>query len=359
MDTNAAEAQTDPTMAEDQATDTPDNTQDESLGGDNNDFLAYEDQIEALRLGENQDEAPDDLGGQEGIVSDEEQEITPDATEETQVEGEVEEEVDAEAEATESDEQETEDESETRKPNRYRFNDLSDVEHRAMELKKRNADLSLAECIDIATQEIEPESQAESVEAVESESSKLKVQITELREKYNQHMDDYDVDEAKAVNVEIEALRDQLQDASLAEAISGVESRLDARRSEESYDQSLQSSWEKAAEAYPDFANPDSSLAKLASKIAKANSFDDAGYNESPDKPFLAAKEAAEILGLNVRKVASPVKQTEQRPNFPARGGSKTATQTTQPNNIEQMIDAVNSPDDYDALMERMEAAAG
>ena len=320
-------------------------------GGQSDETLSYEDMVDSLRLGEDQPVEELPPGDEHSDIAEEEAET-------------FEQQQEREEAPVDEDEPEEPDGEEVRKPSRYRFSGLDDVEHRAMELRKRNADLSLSECIDIAKGELLPDQDDEEEysndidEVGELESDSIKAEISELRGKYDEFMDDYDVDEAKKVSGQIETLRDQLQEVIIDERFAVENAQAHNRQNEDAYNVDLKESWDEAAATYEGFGDPNSQLSILAEKLAAANSLKDTRYDSATNKPMLAAQEAATLLGIRPNQ-GSPTPQQKapslsgKPPFLPARGSANT-TKSIPQNKLDTMIDSVSSTEEFDDLMESL-----
>ena len=351
METNAEKSQEQPELTgEDQVIDTTQNSQDESIEGATDDHASYEDEVAALARGElpaseAQSNDTDDSEGVEGetILQDEETEQSEESSEQV-----VEE---------ESEEENDDDTGET--ASRFRLRTDDPVEARAFQLRTRNPDIPILECMKMAEAEISPDNSSESEHYTEDQSptvEDIESQIDALTEKQATHLEEYENSEAVEVGKEIKELNKQLRQLDRAEIRQDVASEIAHDR----YNQAYEANYAQAVDAYPQLNDPDSQFYKLVAELDEANE-KDASYANSPNRPLIVAAKAAEYLGLSPKgkgQSALPPaakKTAKSRPVSPARGNAKTTQPVKPASKLADAVDGIETVEDYERLMASME----
>jgi hypothetical protein len=345
MDTPAEQSQDTQTQTgADQETDATHNSQDASVeGNDDNSTTSYEEEKAALLRGEepevsnaNESQESEDVTGEEDLNDDSgESTEESDAGDESES-GETRETGNEVAEGdTKADEVDIDSLSKRR-----RLKAKNDVDKLAFEIYSRNEDFDMAESIKRAEAEINPQSEDQG-EPKPDPIAEAKAELKDLKEKRNQALDDYEPDDVKTLDSQIDEIADKIYDLKSEAQLEKVRDELKANNNQSAYEAAESASWDTAEQLYPDALDENSPLMKLAGKLDIANQMDKSLVN-SPDRPLLAVQEAAKILGIQEAgseaqaKQPAPAKaQTQQRrPVTPARGNK--TTQTTSPANKQE-----------------------
>ncbi|MBE2178868.1 MAG: hypothetical protein IAE97_00145, partial [Chthoniobacterales bacterium] len=246
---------------------------------------------------------------------------------------------------------------------RFRVQAADQVEARALELRKRNRDLSLEECLTRAKAELgvtDPPSDP-NAPAMPKTLEEARTALSTLRQERKKAFGE-DMDFAKAAELDdqIEALRDHmdvLRDRETSEA----------ERQRTEFLENVEASKSKAVELYADVAVAESALCKRMAEIDQTLQDNDDPLFFSPDKPLKLAQMAAAELGIapKSRKPAASQPQApapkpeairhaapKPAPVVPASGNART-TSTTQPKTgqLEAEIDRVEDVGDYKKLV--------
>ena len=310
--------------------------------GQNDELASYEDQVAALLRGEEPesdvaevDEESEGVSGEEANSNDQDSSIEPE---------------------TENSEQ-AENEDVDDLPSRFRVRTDDPVEKFAMDLRKRNPDLSLKECLDRADEHLNPNLSSDEEGQDESRVEQLEAKIDELAALHNKHLKEFETEEAAEVNQQIVETNKELRRAEREEITNMFTARISENNAQKQYDDSLSHSATEATEMFPDLDDTNSNLHKAAMMFDTARSAEDQEYANSPDRPLIAAMEAAKLLGIgaNQQQQQSPTKS--QRPVIPAaRGNAKTQRPQQATNRIDEALDNISSTDEYEALIEKLNA---
>ena len=313
--------------------------------GQNDELASYEDQVAALLRGEEPESDAAEVDEESGGVSGEEANSNDQNS--TQ-----------ELESEDSEEpEEQEDESVDDLPSRFRVRTDDPVEKFAMDLRKRNPDLSLKECLERADEHFNPNSSSDEAGQEESRVEQLEAKIDELAALHNKHLKEFETEEAAEVNQQIVEINKELRRAEREEITNMFTATISENNAQKQYDDSLSYSATEATEMFPDLDDTNSNLHKAAMMFDTARSAEDQEYANSPDRPLIAAMEAAKLLGIgaNQQQQQSPTKS--QRPVIPAaRGNAKTQRPQQATNRIDEALDNISSTDEYEALIEKLNA---
>lgn len=273
----------------------------------------------------------------------------------TEEESEEVEEANQEAEEeTEYEEAEDEPEKGESIASRYRVKPLDEQEAKALALKKRNPDLSLAECIARVSPEQEYQTEVEEGEEAivdTPNSDALMTQIEELEAKELELAEEMDFVEATKTRQKIDKLNKEYQttyDMELREAEVA-----DANERQE-FENTVKDSQAKAVKFYPDTADKDSPLTKRMIEIDQdLQELDDDLYHD-PDKSLKLAQMAAKELGIapNSNRTAVKTKgKSYTRPIVPA-GGRQSTQQGSETSKLDKLLDNVDSLEDMEDLID-------
>ncbi len=296
-------------------------------------------------------EAEEQAGGEasaEGAGDEQEQEEKDKTAEESAAE---------EDDEDDKDETDGADASAKSKKKPYRLRGSNDVEDRAFELKKRNRDLSLEECLARAKKEIlgeEPKKTEETPAAdgmpatIEDAQAKLK----ELRAAKSKAMrDELDLAKADELDLEMEKVRDHMM-------VLERRKITEQTRAEQKYLQEFGASQEKASSLYQFLSDEKSAGFIRAREIDELMKEEGDPTFHNPNKPLIIAQMVAAELRIAPKSKKSPAatapatKPTTSAPkpaSVISSGGSRTVTQSTQSGQQAAAIDAI-PVGDFDAL---------
>ena len=328
-------------------TDSNDNVQD-SLDtanvdeGQSDELASYEDDVAALLRGEEPESDAAEVDEEsEGVIGEEANTNDQESSQEPETE----------------DLEQTEDESVDDLPSRFRVRTDDPVEKFAMDLRKRNPDLSLKECLDRADEHFYPESQSDEGSNQESRVEQLEAKIDELAAQHNKHLKEFETEEAAEVNQQIVEINKELRRAEREEITNMLTATISDNNAQQQYDDALSNSATEATEMFPDLDNTSSNLHKAAMMFDTARAAEDQEYANSPDRPLIAAMEAAKLLGVGANQQQQQSHSKSQRPVIPAaRGNAKTQRPQQATNRIDEALDNISSTDEYEALIEKLNA---
>lgn len=245
---------------------------------------------------------------------------------------------------------------------RFRVQAADPVEARALELRKRNRDLSLEECLTRAKAELGVSTQQEDPDAPKLPQSldEARTALNDLRARRKKALgEDMDFATAAQLDEEIETLRDHMEDLRDRETTEAQSHRA-------AFIERVEASKTRAVELYADVAVADSALCQRMVQIDQDLQDNDDPLYFSPDKPLKLAQMAAADLGIAPKSTkaapapAAPAPKAEAlrhaapkpAPVVPASGNART-TSTTQPKagQLEAEIDRVNDVGDYKSLV--------
>lgn len=251
--------------------------------------------------------------------------------------------------------------STTIKTTRFRIPVSDEVAVEALGLKKRHPDWSLTKCEEKAKAILGKPTEADGeaapdtgqpAETVESCRAKLK----ELREAKAQAIEDVDFAEVAKFDLEIEGLRDRIEDLRVEEARAEQSER-------EAFIADVDRSKNLAVEVYPATADADSALVAKMVEIDKTLQELDDPLFFSPNKPFKLAQMAAAELGIapNTQRgkaAKSPQNGAPKAPpasrptTHPASGNARTSTPTANSRfSAELAKAAAGGLHDYEAIV--------
>jgi len=291
--------------------------------------------------------------------SSEKGEESEEESEESESEEESEE---SESEASEEEEEEQEDEPERSTSKRFRLRSDDPVEQRAMELKRRNKDMTLKEALSRAETELGVNDQSdESGDDADSDTGSLPKTVKDaeteierlLQERSKAIREDLDFDKGDEIDTEIRKLERHIGDLKLGEIKSESQTRAQ-------FNEKLDQSKAKAVELY-DFVTKD------GPEIARMEEIDqilkDSGdpLYDSPDKPLRLAQMVAREMGIapkgkTVKKpaVVKPGQPPRKKsPVQPASASARTAP-TSSKGQLDERIESINDPLDWEAAMGEM-----
>ena len=243
------------------------------------------------------------------------------------------------------------------KPNRFRLKPANDVDTVAMEIKKRNPDLTLEESVFRAKEQLglnetesegENQNQIDPFEAIESEISRLEEDKLKALEE--------DFDYKKSIEID-KLIRKQERKLENLEDSVEVEQRAsdDAKISE--FNAKFDDSQAKAVDQYDFVTQPNSKLAQEMVRIDNELEASGDPIFFHPDKPLIIAQRVASNFGIVPRSKApvqnpnqsdnrSPVQVNRSVAPTPASASQRTAnTNTTQQN---KSLEDVQSEDDWE-----------
>jgi hypothetical protein len=309
--------------------------------GQNDELASYEDQVAALLRGEE----PESDAAE---VDEESEGISGENTES---------EIQAVAEEDEPEnEKQNADEEVDDLPSRFRVRTDDPVEKFAMDLRKRNPDLSLKECLERADAQLNP-SQEEGEEITSSVVDQLETEIEELSVQHSKHLKEFETEEAEEVAQKLILLNKELRKAEREDITQMLTQTISDNQRQQQHSNAIDNSADAAVQAYPELDDTNSSLHKTAIMYDTAQSAKDPDYANSPNRPFIAAREAAKLLGIGASDHQQQSTTTSQRPVIPAaRGNAKTQRPQQATNRIDEALDNISSTDEYEALIEKLNA---
>jgi hypothetical protein len=354
-DENQAEADTnDDTMVDDRAA--HDTSNDPTNNGATDPVKAYEAEVADLLARGDQPDEDDSTDDDADSGNGEEDDANDDADAEESADDESGDES-SEEEEIPSDEEE---EPENSQQSRYRIRAKDEVENEALALRKRHPDWSLKDCLAKAEQVLgvgkADESEAAADDATPARTTELVTkEITDLRAQKKEALAAMEFEKVADLDDQIDALRDEKEDLRVKESHEA-----NTKRDTESV--RFNSEWEqseaRAVAHYPDCTKADSPLVKRMNEIdARMKRLDDPLFN-SPDKPFLLAKQAAKELAIPMVDPAAATKpaakkatSNSRRPVTPASGNARTTEPADTATKLEKQIGNVTSLDDYEATV--------
>lgn len=254
------------------------------------------------------------------------------------------------------------DPTETGGGKRFRVQATGPIEERALELRKRNRDLSLEECLTRAKAELGVSTQQEDPNAPKLPQSldEARTALTDLRTRRKKALgEDMDFATAAQLDEEIETLRDHMEDLRDRETSEAQSHRA-------AFIERVEASKTRAVELYADVAVADSALCQRMVQIDQDLQDNDDPLYFSPDKPLKLAQMAAADLGIAPKSKAATAQPQPSAPKpeairhaapkpapvVPASGNART-TSTTQPKagQLEAEIDRVTDVGDYKSLV--------
>lgn len=242
-------------------------------------------------------------------------------------------------------------------PSRFRVRTDDPVEKFAMDLRKRNPDLSLKECLERADEHYNPNSSDGDPDVAVSRVEELEAKIDELADQHNKHLAEFETEEAGEVNRQIVELNKELRKAEREEITIMLTETISNNNAKQHYDDALNSSADEATQMFPDLDDTSSSLHKAAMMFDTARASEDPDYANSPERPLIAAMEAAKLLGISANQQQQQSQPKSQRPVIPAaRGNAKTQRPQQATNRIDEALDNISSTDEYEALIEKLNA---
>lgn len=278
-----------------------------------------------------------------------------------------------ELEPDEPDEEEPDPQEESahvEKPDRVKVRprlQVNDVEKLALELKHRNPDMSLSECEARAKKQLnikddadnpndEPAPKPPTVQELADKLASLKQQRRKALS------DDLDLNKAAEIFDEIESTMDAIAEAKAKEL---QQEQLNRSLQQFQFDQTWESSVQKAVDLYQFTTDPKSEGAKRMKEIdQELKSLGDPLFDD-PEKPLILAQMVARELRIAPRSrkaTTEPPTHSAARPTSPARksapapvasGASRTRT-PTQKGTLAQRIDEIESINDLNKLHEQL-----
>lgn len=235
------------------------------------------------------------------------------------------------------DESESEAEAQSREKSRFRLRSDDPVERRAFELRARNPDLGIEDCLQRAKRELgvadtgdneegdgdDASSEANTPEAIEA-------RIAELREQRKQARELLDMEKADDLDDQIVEMRFQLQQAkSTFEQSQSVAQQ----RQESEFNEQWDNAAARAESLYPDLlAEGSDAFDRMAEMDAALKESDDPRYYAA-DKPLRLAQMVAAERNIAPKAKHSPrsTKRSVNKPVLsPASGGARTHSSKNQ-----------------------------
>lgn len=307
-------------------------------------------------------ESTDEANADEAGAEEQGEEANAEATTDEQEQGEEETKTKAEDSAAEEDEKDEDDDADgadasaklKKKP--YRLRGSNDVEDRAFELKKRNRDLSLEECLARAKKEIlgdkaEKTDEAPAADGMPKTTEEAQAKLKELRAAKSKAMrDELDLAKADELDLEMEKIRDHMM-------VLERRKIADETRAEQKYLQEFSASQQKASSLYQFLSDEKSAGFSRAREIDDQLRENGDPLFHNPNKPLVIAQMVAAELRIAPKSAKSPASTasaTVKKPAAPApkpasvisSGGSRTVTQSTQTGQQAAAIDAVKTIED-------------
>ena len=260
---------------------------------------------------------------------------------------------------TDDDKDDDADQPESLKSVRVRLQPKDDHEAKALELKKRNPDMSLAECLErtkppeAASEEGEEGDQQPKDELTEQYDA-VQSEIEELEKKQLDLTEEMEFTEAAKVAKEIRALDKKLSTLH----VQREQKRLSTEKEEQSlaekeYDAAEEASKAKAMEFYPDVTNAKSKLVARMVEINEQLKEADDDLYYSPDKHLKVAQMAARDLSIAPKTKTEPAKAQKRpkpAPVSPA-GGSMRTTTTNQSTQLEKGLATIDTVEDMEDFL--------
>jgi hypothetical protein len=248
---------------------------------------------------------------------------------------------------------------------RYRLQSDDPVEQRAFDLKRRNRDLSMRECIERAEKELgvaqgETETDAdgntrqtdsEQDDGLPKTAAEAEAEIDRLSEEAQKaYGEELDFEKGAQLQARINKLNRLVGKLQLAEVEQGRTSAVER-------DQAYRDAERKAVDLYDFVTDPKHPGVKLMEDINER--LRDAGdpLYDSPEKPLRIAQMAARELGIAPK--GKTRKGGEKTPGKPPRGkapvqpasGNARTNPTTNAGALEDQVEKINSPDDWDKMI--------
>jgi hypothetical protein len=213
-----------------------------------------------------------------------------------------------EVETEPNDEGEADDQSdipldEARLPERVRIGNWTEVERKAILLRQRNPDMSLAEAMD----RVSPKSQVTEESAPEPQQlpseSDLHAHLAELKSARASAFRDVELDKIPELDDQIDAAKDQISNLRVQKA---------QQQEQESsrFENTVSTSKNRAVELYPDVTKAESPLVQKMIEIDARLKDSENPLYFSADKPLKVAQMAANELGI-------PPRDPRQKPSSP------------------------------------------
>jgi hypothetical protein len=198
----------------------------------------------------------------------------------------------------------------SRLPERLRVGSWPEEERKALLLRQRNPDMSLAEALErVRGNDTQKSSNQESNQLPSPEE--IQTQIAALKTERAEAKRNFDADKELELEDKIEAARNTLERI-----------RIEAARAQQAeasrFEQTVESSKGKAVDLYPDVTDANSALVQKMMEIDAMLKDSDNPMFFSPDKPLKVAQMAANELGIaprnpNAKQPASPRATTTPR----------------------------------------------
>lgn len=329
---------------------------DDQARADAEDATMVEDPLDASNAADEATNAYNEYDAEiDGLLGDEPEAETTDEQGDTPAEEveqvEIAEEVVEEEEISEQEEEEEPEPEANAKPGRFRIRTDDPVEAEALELRKRHPDWSLETCLAKAKNVLgveEGATPAKAEEAPEETVQSINDQIKALTAQKREKFADMEFEAAGDLDEQIEELREKRESLRIAEVQKSAQ-----QQQEESsrYEQELAKSERLAVTYYPDTTDANSAMVKEMSAIdARMKALGDPLY-DSPDKPFILAKQAAQKLGIPMTDPKQkPANGKSVRPVQPAPGNRRTSAPAPSAR-LDADLDNIQSLEDYEAFV--------
>lgn len=291
------------------------------------------------------DEAEDAHLEDEEEIDDAENSEESDEQSEEEVEAEEESQADEDEQDPDPEEEEQQQQS-GKKPTQFRLRPKDDVEKRALELRKRNLDMSLKDALAQAEAELTPSSsQQQEEQAAPLDIAAIHERRKDIRTKIKDARVNLDFETLNALEDELETIdQEELPQAQVAQARREQEAAAAATAK-------WQESSDTAAAAYPDAAKANSPLfTRMAQIDAELKARNDPLFFDS-QKPLIIAQMAARELRIAPRPVSSAKKPVARQAPMtaPLKAGQRGAPQVEESSTI-KAIRAVKDPEALAAL---------
>ncbi|MDR1191259.1 MAG: hypothetical protein LBK60_06300 [Verrucomicrobiales bacterium] len=251
------------------------------------------------------------------------------------------------------------------KPPQYRLRPQSETEALAFDIYKRGQrsgkNIPLEDAVAQAKQILgQGDSQTEAGGDADQPKtvSEAQARLTELRAALRKaQYEDLDFEQAKALDEQIETLRDRIGDLKIAEGKQREHARAE-------WDGALEAAKARAVELYPEVTNAESALVKRMNAIDAELRASDNPLVSQPDYPVKLSQLAANELGVapkaGTRKGATtqaaassaPAKKTVSSVQ-PASGSART-TPNNKPEQFDVELGQVNDEEAYEKLVEKL-----
>ena len=310
--------------------------------GQNDEIASYEDEVAKLLRGEEpEEEEAEVIEESEGVNGEETESEAQEDSEDSEPENE-----EVTSEANETDDL----------PSRFRVRTDDPVEKFAMDLRKRNPDMSLKECLERADEHFNPKSSEDGEgESPTSRAEQIEAEIDELQEQHYKHEKDYNVEEAAEISRKIVELTKELRRIDREEITNMLTNTISEKQAEQKHADLIDSYADQAVQIYPELNDVNSNMHKVALMYDNDQAAKDPEYANSPDRPLIAAKAAAKLLGVASSDQQQQTTTKSQRPVIPAaRGNAKTQRPAQATNRIDEALDNISTTDEYEALIEKL-----